>query len=437
MWVVETGIEPNVERSGPGDVATVDVPTDDAVRERSWSRGEPAWLLDLRLEALRRYREQRPSMAGDRSATGGLDVTVPGTAPGVDRDGAAAGRAQRESESVFSRQVGDLARRGVVFCDMDTAVKDHPELVRSHLATLAPIDGNPSSALNTAVWSGGSFVYVPPGVEVEVPLQSLVRTGDEHERPFERTLVVADEGSRVQYIEGCLAPVYTADPQRCPVVEVVVGSGADVTFTSIRNLSGNVSSLETARARVEAEATLRWIDGTIGSRLTRKHPIIRLVGARARAEVLSAAYAASGQRHDTGATLIHAASETSSRILSRSISTAGGRSTFRGTVRVSGDVGGCTGDVRCDALVLDGRSFAEPQIHPDIGGSDARVHHEAATRRISGEQLFYLMSRGLSEQQAVALVVNGFIEPITGSLPTEYAVEWSRVIELNMEGSVG
>ncbi len=341
------------------------------------------------------------------------------------------------SEVVFHRNREDLERQGVIFCDMDTALREHPEIVKQYFGTVIPRNDNKFSALNSSVWSGGSFIYVPPGVEVEMPLQAYFRINAENMGQFERTLIIADKGSKVHYIEGCSAPVYTSDSLHSAVVEIVVKEAARVTYTTIQNWSSNVFNLVTKRARVEAEGHMEWIDGNIGSRLTMKYPSVVMVGPKASGEVLSVAYAGAGQHQDTGSKMIHAAPETTSKIVSKSISKDGGKTSYRGLVRVEDDAYGCKAHVQCDALILDPDSISDTYPYMEVGARDAVIGHEATVSKVADEQLFYLMSRGLSEEQAMSMVVNGFIEPVTRTLPMEYAVEWSRLIELQMEGSVG
>jgi Fe-S cluster assembly protein SufB len=287
------------------------------------------------------------------------------------------------------------------------------------------------------VWSGGSFIYVPPGVKVEMPLQAYFRINQENAGQFERTLIIADEGAQVHYIEGCSAPVYSTDSLHSAVVELVAMPGARITYTTIQNWSPNVYNLVTKRARAEAEAHVEWIDGNIGSRLTMKYPSVYLMGPKATGEVLSVAYAGPGQHQDAGAKMIHAAPETSSTIVSKSISKDGGRTSYRGLVKVEEGAHGVRSHVRCDALILDEDSRSDTYPYMEINEQDARIGHEATVSKVGEDQLFYLMSRGLSEQQAMGMIVNGFIEPVTRTLPMEYAVEWSRLIELQMEGAVG
>ena len=341
------------------------------------------------------------------------------------------------SEVVYHRNREELAKQGILFCDMDTALREYPDLVKRYFGTIIPPGDNKFAALNTSVWSGGSFIYVPPGVECEMPLQAYFRINAENAGQFERTLIIADEGSQVHYIEGCSAPVYTSDSLHSAVVEIVVKPSARVTYTTIQNWSPNVYNLVTKRARVEAEGHMEWIDGNIGSKLTMKYPSVYLVGPKATGEVLSVAYAGAGQHQDAGAKMIHAAPETTSKIVSKSISKDGGKTTYRGLVRVDEGAVGCKSHVQCDALILDEDSESRTLPYMEVGERDAQIGHEATVSKVADEQLFYLMSRGLSEEQAMGMVVNGFIEPITRTLPMEYAVEWSRLIELQMEGSVG
>tara|TARA_Y100001958_G_scaffold155815_1_gene147230 strand:- start:783 stop:1973 length:1191 start_codon:yes stop_codon:yes gene_type:complete len=357
--------------------------------------------------------------------------------PEAERKYLAGVTAQYESEVVYHKNREDLERQGVIFCDMDTALREYPEIVRAYFGKVIPSNDNKFSALNSAVWSGGSFIYVPEGVEVEMPLQAYFRINAENMGQFERTLIIADKGSKVHYIEGCSAPVYSTDSLHSAVVEIVVKESARVTYTTIQNWSNNVFNLVTKRAVVEAEGHMEWIDGNIGSRLTMKYPAVVMVGPKASGEVLSVAYAGDGQHQDAGAKMTHAAPETTSKIVSKSISKDGGRSSYRGLVRVEDDAYGCKSHVQCDALILDEDSISDTYPYMEIGSKDAVIGHEATVSKVADEQLFYLTSRGLTEEQATGMIVNGFIEPVTRTLPMEYAVEWSRLIELQMEGSVG
>ena len=435
---------------------------DDMIRSMSSMKDEPEWMLDFRLKSHQRFaRRPMPTWGGDLDGidfdniyyyikpTGELsddwdDVpeSIKNTyeklgIPEAERKYLAGVTAQYESEVVYHRNREDLEAQGVIFLDMDGALREHPELVKEHFGRIIPPNDNKFSALNSAVWSGGSFIYVPPGVRVEMPLQAYFRINAENMGQFERTLIIADEGSEVHYIEGCSAPVYTTDSLHSAVVEIIVKPSARVTYTTIQNWSNNVYNLVTKRARVEAEGRMEWIDGNIGSRLTMKYPAVVMVGPKASGEVLSVAYAGPGQHQDAGAKMTHAAPETTSSIVSKSISKDGGRTSYRGLVRVEGDAHGCRSHVQCDALILDDESVSDTYPYMEVGSPDAVIGHEATVSKVADDQLFYLMSRGLSEEQAMSMVVNGFIEPVTRTLPMEYAVEWSRLIELQMEGSVG
>ncbi len=432
------------------------------LREISWMKGEPDWMLNFRLKSYERFlKRPMPNWGGDTSEIFFDDIyyyikptenqvdkweDLPDAIkdtyeklgiPEAERKYLAGVTAQYESEVVFHRNREDLEAQGVLFTDMDTALREYPELVKKYFGKIIPPNDNKFSALNSSVWSGGSFIYVPPGVEVDMPLQAYFRINAENMGQFERTLIIADEGSKVHYIEGCSAPVYTSDSLHSAVVEIVVKPNAHVTYTTIQNWSSNVYNLVTKRAWVEAEGHMEWIDGNIGSRLTMKYPAIWLAGPKATGEVLSVAYAGKGQHQDTGAKMVHLAPETTSKIVSKSISKDGGRSSYRGLVRVEDGAYGCKSHVQCDALILDDDSVSDTYPYMEIGMRDAQIGHEATVSKVADEQLFYLMSRGLSEEQAIGMIVNGFIEPVTRTLPMEYAVEWSRLIELQMEGSVG
>ncbi len=432
------------------------------IKEMSGMKNEPKWMHDFRLKSHERFlKRPMPAWGGD---LGGIDFDdiyyyikpteklsddwedVPESIkdtyeklgiPEAERKYLAGVTAQYESEVVYHKNREDLEEQGVIFSDMDTALRDNPDLVKQYFGKVIPPNDNKFSALNSAVWSGGSFIYVPPGVKVEMPLQAYFRINAENMGQFERTLIIADEGSEVHYIEGCSAPVYTTDSLHSAVVEIVVKPSARVTYTTIQNWSNNVYNLVTKRAVVEEEGRMEWIDGNIGSQLTMKYPAVVMTGPKASGEVLSVAYAGSGQHQDAGAKMTHAAPETSSKIISKSISKDGGRTSYRGLVRVEDDAYGCKSHVQCDALILDDESISDTYPYMEVGTSDAVIGHEATVSKVADEQLFYLMSRGLSEDQATSLVVNGFIEPVTKTLPMEYAVEWSRLIELQMEGSVG
>ena len=433
------------------------------VREISALKNEPEWMLKLRLKALALfYKKPMPQFGADLSGIhfDNIKYFVRSTErqaqtwedlpedirntyerlgiPEAERSRLVAGvAAQYESEVVYHSIREDLEAQGVLFLDTDTALREHPELFEEYFGSVIPAGDNKFSALNSAVWSGGSFIYVPKGVHVDIPLQAYFRINTENMGQFERTLIIADEGSKVHYIEGCSAPVYTTDSLHSAVVEIVVKPHARVTYTTIQNWSNNVFNLVTKRARVEEGGHMEWVDGNIGSRLTMKYPAVVMVGPKASGTVLSAAYAGPGQHQDAGAKMTHAAPETTSKIISKSISKGGGRTSYRGLVRVEPDAYGCKSFVQCDALILDDESVSDTYPYMEIGSPDAVVGHEATVSKVDGEALFYLMSRGLSEEQAMGMIVNGFIEPVTRDLPMEYAVEWTRLIELQMEGSVG
>jgi Fe-S cluster assembly protein SufB len=433
------------------------------VREMSAMKNEEPWMLKFRLDALKRF-EKKPMLPWFATRMPDLDFNdiyyyikptdhqvnswedLPDAIkntyerlgiPEAERKYLAGVTAQYESEVVFHRNREDLERLGVLFCDMDTAVREYPELVRKYFGTIIPPNDNKFAALNSAVWSGGSFIYVPPGVKVDQPLQAYFRINTENMGQFERTLIIADEGSQVHYVEGCSAPVYSTDSLHSAVVELVALQGARITYTTIQNWSNNVYNLVTKRARAEAEAHVEWIDGNIGSRLTMKYPSVYLMGPKASGEVLSVAYAGPGQVQDAGAKMVHCAPETTSTIVSKSISKDGGLTAYRGLVKVEEGAKGAKAFVRCDALLLDEMSTSETRPYMEVGEQDASIGHEATVSKIGDDQLFYLMSRGLTESQAMGMIVNGFIEPVTRTLPMEYAVEWSRLIELQMEGSIG
>lgn len=345
--------------------------------------------------------------------------------------------AQYESEVVMHRNNEVLEKQGVIFCSMDVALRDHSDLVKEHFATVIPPGDNKFAALNSSVWSGGSFIYVPPGVTVEMPLQAYFRINSENAGQFERTLIIADEGSNVHYVEGCSAPIYTTDSLHSAVVELIAKPSARIRYTTIQNWSPNVYNLVTKRGLAMEDATIEWIDGNLGSKLTMKYPAVVLAGRKAHGEVLSVAYAGPGQHQDAGAKMTHAAPETTSVIDSKSISKDGGRTTYRGLVKVEKGATNVKSHVRCDALILDEQSQSDTFPYMEVDEKDAKIGHEATVSQVGDDQLFYLQSRGLSETQAMAMIVNGFIEPITKALPMEYAVELNRLVEMNMEGSVG
>jgi Fe-S cluster assembly protein SufB len=345
--------------------------------------------------------------------------------------------AQYESEVVYHKLKQELEDQGVLFLDMDSGLREHEELVKEYFGTIIPANDNKFAALNSAVWSGGSFIYVPPGVKVEMPLQAYFRINAENMGQFERTLIIVDEGAYVHYVEGCTAPIYTTDSLHSAVVEIVVKEGGRCRYTTIQNWSQNVYNLVTKRAVAYENATMEWVDGNLGSKLTMKYPSIWLMGEGAHGEVLSIAFAGKGQHQDAGGKCVHVAPKTSSVITSKSISKDGGRASYRGLLEVAKGAHGSKSKVVCDALILDEDSRTDTYPYIRIDENNVDIGHEATVSKIGEEQLFYLMSRGLSEPEAAAMIVSGFVEPITKELPLEYAVEMNRLIQLQMEGSVG
>ena len=437
---------------------------EDIIRQMSAMKKEPEWMLDFRLKAYKRFmRKPMPNWGGvEMLETIDFDDIyyyikptegqakdwdmVPDSIketyeklgiPEAERKYLAGVTAQYESEVVYHRNREDLEEMGVIFCDMDTAVREYPDLVREYFGTVIPPNDNKFAALNSAVWSGGSFIYVPPGVHVEQPLQAYFRINAENMGQFERTLIIVDEGAFCHYVEGCSAPVYTSDSLHSAVVEVIVKEGGRCRYTTIQNWSNNVFNLVTKRAAAYKNATMEWVDGNLGSNLTMKYPAVWLLEEGAHGEVLSIGFANEGQHLDAGAKMVHAAPNTSSLITSKSISKGGGRSAYRGLVRVEENADNAKSFVRCDALILDEDSRSDTYPYMEIEESDVDMGHEATVSKVGEEQLFYLMSRGLSEEEATAMIVAGFIEPIVRELPMEYAVELNRLIELQMEGSVG
>jgi Fe-S cluster assembly protein SufB len=434
----------------------------EVVEEISWLKSEPEWMRSFRLKAYERYLARPlPTWGADLSTIDFQSIfyflratdrperswdDVPPSIkstfdrlgiPEAERKHLAGVSAQYESEVVYHRMKQELTTRGVIFTDMDSALREHPELVRKHLATVIPPGDNKLAALNSAVWSGGSFIYVPPGVKVEVPLQAYFRINAENVGQFERTLIIADEGSFVHYVEGCTAPVYSSDSLHSAVVELIAMPHARIRYTTIQNWSQNVYNLVTKRAVAHEAAVVEWVDGNLGSRVTMKYPAVVLSGRRAHGEVLSLAMAGEGQHQDTGAKMTHVAPETSSLVVSKSISRGGGRTSYRGLVKILPGASGAKANVRCDALLVDEISRSDTYPTMEIREQSAEVGHEATVARIGDEQLFYLRSRGIPEAEATAMIVRGFIEPITKQLPMEYAVELNRLIELQMDGSVG
>jgi Fe-S cluster assembly protein SufB len=433
------------------------------VEQISAFKNEPQWMLEFRLKALEHFLSRpQPTWgspmlaevdyddihyfvrASEKSSKTWDDVPedIKNTfdrlgIPEAERKFLSGVGAQYESEVVYHQVREDLEKQGVVFMDMDSGLREHEDLVREHFATLIPANDNKLAALNSAVWSGGSFVYVPPGVHVEMPLQAYFRINTENMGQFERTLIIADEGSYVHYVEGCTAPVWTTDSLHSAVVELIAKPGARIRYTTVQNWSQNVYNLVTKRAVAHTDATVEWVDCNLGSKLTMKYPSVYLVGERAHGEVLSIAFAGKGQHQDAGAKIIHAAPNTTSNIFAKSISKDGGRGSYRGLLEVAKGAHGSRSKVVCDALLLDEHSRSDTYPTIRIGEDDVDVGHEASVSKIGEEQLFYLMARGMSEEEAGKLIVNGFIEPIVKELPMEYAVEMNRLIELQMEGSIG
>ena len=346
-------------------------------------------------------------------------------------------KAQYESEVVYGSLQEDLAEQGVLFTDTDSALREHPEIFREYFASIIPPADNKFAALNSAVWSGGSFIYVPPGVHIEFPLQAYFRINSENMGQFERTLIIVDEGASAHYVEGCTAPSWSADSLHSAVVEIVVKRGGRFRYTTIQNWANNVYNLVTKRAMAYGDSLMEWVDGNLGSKITMKYPAIYLMEPGARGETLSIAFANEGQHQDAGAKMVHCAPNTSSRVISKSISKGGGRSSYRGLAKVEKGATNCKTNVICDALILDPDSRSDTYPYIEIEEDDVTIEHEASVSKIAEEQLFYLMSRGLSEEEAAAMIVTGFIEPLVKELPMEYAVEMNKLIELQMEGSVG
>ncbi|NYT95757.1 Fe-S cluster assembly protein SufB [Salinispora sp. H7-4] len=433
------------------------------VRDISAKKAEPAWMLDLRRKGLRLF-DRKPMPAWGADLTGidfdNIKYFVRSTEkqatsweelpedikntydklgiPEAEKQRLVAGvAAQYESEVVYHKIRDDLEEQGVVFLDTDTALKEHEDLFKEYFGTVIPVGDNKFAALNTAVWSGGSFIYVPKGVHVEIPLQAYFRINTENMGQFERTLIIVDEGAYVHYVEGCTAPIYSSDSLHSAVVEIIVKKNARCRYTTIQNWSNNVYNLVTKRAVCHEGATMEWIDGNIGSKVTMKYPAVFMTGEHAKGEVLSVAMAGEGQHQDAGAKMVHAAPRTSSTIVSKSIARGGGRTSYRGLVQVLEGSHSSRSTVKCDALLVDTISRSDTYPYVDIREDDVSMGHEATVSKVSEDQLFYLMSRGLSEDEAMAMIVRGFIEPIAKELPMEYALELNRLIELQMEGAVG
>ena len=432
------------------------------VEEISHLKGEPDWMRELRLKAYEHFiRRPLPTWGADLSGIHFDEITyyirptdrqarswdeVPEYIkqtferlgiPEAERKFLAGVGAQYESEVVYHSIREDLAKQGVIFTDMDTAVREYPDLVKEYFGTVVPYTDNKFAALNTAVWSGGSFVYVPKGVKVDIPLQAYFRINAAAMGQFERTLIIVEEGASVHYIEGCTAPIYSEDSLHSAVVEIIAKPHSHVRYTTIQNWSTNVYNLVTKRSVAYEGAFVEWVDGNLGSKVTMKYPAIILKGPRARGEVLSIAYAGDGQHQDTGAKIIHMAPETTSRIVSKSISKGTGRASYRGLLRVMKGAKNVKANVQCDALLLNEESRTDTYPYIEIEEEDVTIGHEATVGRVGEDQIFYLQSRGIPEAEALTMIVMGFIEPFTKELPLEYAVELNRLIQLEMEGSVG
>lgn len=436
--------------------------SEDVVRAISHKKNEPEWMLEYRLKALKLFNDMivptwganlskidfkniiyylKP-MDGEKRTWEDVPSNIKDTfeklgVPQAEREFLSGVKAQYDSEVAYSSLRDELKDQGIIFLSTDEALKQYPELFKEYFGKIIPAGDNKFAALNSAVWSGGSFVYIPKGVHVKRPLQAYFRINAERMGQFERTLIIADEGSYAHYVEGCTAPVYSSDSLHAAVVEVYVKPGARFRYTTIQNWSGDVYNLVTKRSRVEKDAVMEWVDGNLGSKVTMKYPSCVLAGENAHGEVLSIAYASKNMHQDAGAKMIHLASNTSSTIISKSISAYGGRTSYRGLVQISPAANNCKSHVECDALILDSDSASDTFPVMKIDNSTASIEHEATVSKIGEEKLFYLKSRGLSEAEAMSLIVSGFIEPIVKELPMEYAVELNRLIELEMEGSVG
>ncbi|MFI6603046.1 Fe-S cluster assembly protein SufB [Nonomuraea sp. NPDC050536] len=437
--------------------------SEEVVRNISALKNEPEWMLDLRLKGLRLFsKKPLPTWGSDLT---GIDFDnikyfVRSTEkqaaswdelpddikntydklgiPEAEKQRLIAGvAAQYESEVVYHKIREDLEEKGVIFLDTDTGLKEHPELFKEYFGSVIPVGDNKFASLNSAVWSGGSFIYVPPNIEVEIPLQAYFRINTENMGQFERTLIIVDENSYVHYVEGCTAPIYSSDSLHSAVVEIIVKKNARCRYTTIQNWSNNVYNLVTKRAVAYEGATMEWIDGNIGSKVTMKYPAVYLMGEHAKGETLSVAFAGEGQHQDAGSKMVHLAPHTSSSVISKSVARGGGRTSYRGLVQIEEGAHGSASTVKCDALLVDQISRSDTYPYVDVREDDVKMGHEATVSKVSEDQLFYLMSRGLNEDEAMAMIVRGFVEPIARELPMEYALELNRLIELQMEGAVG
>ncbi len=437
--------------------------TEDVVRDISAKKNEPAWMLETRLKALAMFQKKPLPNWGaylgdidfdnikyfvrstEKQATSWEELPdeIKNTydrlgIPEAEKKRLIAGvAAQYESEVVYHQIREDLEKDGVLFLDTDTALREHEDVFKEYFGSVIPSGDNKFSALNTAVWSGGSFIYVPKGVKIDIPLQAYFRINTENMGQFERTLIIVDEDAYVHYVEGCTAPIYSSDSLHSAVVEIIVKKNARCRYTTIQNWSNNVYNLVTKRAVAQQGATMEWIDGNIGSKVTMKYPAVWLVGEHAKGETMSVAFAGEGQHQDAGAKIVHAAPNTSSAIISKSVARGGGRTSYRGLIQVNEGAYNAKTTVKCDALVIDDISRSDTYPYIDCREDDVSMGHEATVSRISEDQLFYLMQRGLNEDEAAAMIVRGFVEPIARELPMEYAIELNRLIELQMEGAVG
>jgi Fe-S cluster assembly protein SufB len=438
--------------------------SEQVVRDISELKNEPEWMTEIRVKAYNRFMDMPMPKWGNCDMLDQIDFdsityflrSSKGTEndwddvpdeikntfdrlgiPEAEQKWLGGVTAQYESEAVYHSIREDLEEQGVIFLDMDSGLKQYPEIVKKYFCSVVPASDNKFSALNTAVWSGGSFLYIPKGVHVEMPVQAYFRINAKNMGQFERTLIIADEGSSIHYVEGCTAPTYSTESLHSAVVELIAMEGAKIRYSTVQNWSANVYNLVTKRGVAHANATIEWVDGNIGSKLTMKYPSVLLMGEGAHAEVISVAYAGKGQHQDAGAKVHHLASNTTSNILSKSISKNGGRSSYRGMLQVTPKANGCRSKVVCDALMLDADSQSDTYPTMEVGNASADLEHEASVSKVSNDQLFYLMSRGHSEEEAMGLIVNGFFEPFTRELPMEYAVELNRLLELEMEGAIG
>ena len=438
--------------------------SEEVVRQISELKEEPEWMTDIRVKAFKHFSERPMPTWVNTSMLEEIDFEnicyylkssdsterdwedVPDDIrntferlgiPEAEQKWLSGVTAQYESEAVYHSIREDLEKQGVIFLDMDSGLKEYPEIVKKWFCSVIPYSDNKFSALNTAVWSGGSFIYVPEGVHVEMPVQAYFRINAKNMGQFERTLIIADKGSSIHYVEGCTAPSYSTDSLHSAVVELIALPGSHIRYSTIQNWSSNVYNLVTKRGIAHEDAKIEWVDGNIGSKLTMKYPAVILKGEGSHAEVISVAYSGEGQHQDAGAKIHHLASNTTSKILSKSISKNGGRGSYRGMVTVSPKADNCKLNVVCDALILDEGSRSDTYPTMEVANPSARCEHEASVSKVSDDQLFYLMSRGHSEEESLAMIVNGFFEPFTRELPMEYAVELNQLMALEMEGSIG